>query len=77
MTYEVEVVLKDSVFMSFFGFRKQENVRFEVSAESLWASSMGSELATAYELYFFAEQGYWGLPMTHGSRMQQVSNDIF
>ena len=50
VTYEVEVVLKDSVFKSFFGFRKQEQVRFEVSAESLWSSSLGSELATAYEL---------------------------
>ena len=57
MTYEVEVELKDIVFRSFFGFRKQDQVRFDVSAESLWASSMGSELATAYELYFFAEQG--------------------
>ena len=57
VTYEVEVELKDSVFRSFFGFRKQDKVRVEVPAESLWASSMGSELATAYELYFFAEQG--------------------
>ena len=76
VTYEVEVELKDSVFRSFFGFRKQDKVRFEVPAESLWASSMGSELATAYELYFFAEQGYWGLPMTYGSRMQQVNRMV-
>ena len=75
VTYEVEVVLKDSVFKSFFGFRKQEQVRFEVSAESLWSSSLGSELATAYELYFYAEQGYWGVSMTH-DRLQQVNRMV-
>ena len=76
VTCEVEVVLKDSVFRSFFGFRKQDQVRLDVPAESLWATSMRSELAAAYELYFFSEQGYWGLPMTHGGRKQQVSRMV-
>ena len=72
MTYEVEVDLRDSVFRSFFGFRKQYQVRFDV----LWASSLGAELATTYELYFYAEQGYWGLTMTHGSRLQQANKMV-
>ena len=49
---------------SFFGFLKEEKVRFETPAEEIWARTMGTELATAYELHFFAEQGCWGSPRT-------------
>ena len=56
--YEVEVDLRDSGFRSFFGFRKQDQVGFDVPAESLWVSFWGAELATTYELCFYAEQGY-------------------
>ena len=64
--YEVEVAEMDADLRSVFGFRTKDDVRFEVPAEKIWLLPAGRALATAYELYYYTEQGEWGIPMSKG-----------
>ena len=44
ITYEVEVELSDKESAVFFGFKGKDNIRFNVSAESLWDLTEGKAL---------------------------------